>query len=206
MIRREWFRANWRVPVLATLAFAGMTVSLSAQDDAVSELKAAVAALQSKREAAAIAILKGLDRKLPQIADYIGLVPRLRRIQHGKLRGGASGSGTVWSQTPTSPLIGRAALLGAQAYRANRQHLRRRQLVAQILHRDAAAARRPGDGQSFRRRRRSRERRRLRAACLLRLSGCERSPPKPTRWRRIWNRNSAKNIRRPWATPCWAAR
>ena len=62
MIQREWFRANWRVPVLATLAFAGITVSLAAQGDAVSELKSAVAALQSNHEAAAAAILKGLDR------------------------------------------------------------------------------------------------------------------------------------------------
>ncbi|HEY5083744.1 MAG TPA: hypothetical protein VII48_04430, partial [Rhizomicrobium sp.] len=71
MIRREWFRASWRVPVAAMLAVAGVAVSLSAADDAVSDLKAAVAALQSKNEAGAIAALKGLSGRLPQIADYV---------------------------------------------------------------------------------------------------------------------------------------
>ena len=36
-----------------------------------SDLKAAVAALQSKNEAGAIAMLKGLSGRLPQIADYV---------------------------------------------------------------------------------------------------------------------------------------
>ena len=71
MIRREWFRASWRVPVAAILAVAGVAVSLSAADDAVGELKTAVAALQSRNEASALATLKGLSGRLPQIPDYI---------------------------------------------------------------------------------------------------------------------------------------
>jgi len=116
MIRREWFRANWRVPVLATLAFAGITVSLAAQGDAVSELKSAVAALQSNREAAAAAILKGLDRKLPKIADYVAWFRATAEFSSGNYAAVPAALEPVWSQTPTSPLIGRAALLGAQAY------------------------------------------------------------------------------------------
>ena len=116
MIRREWFRANWRVPVLATLAFAGISVSLAAQGDAVSELKSAVAALQSNREAAAAAILKGLDRKLPKIADYVAWFRATAEFSSGNYAAVPAALEPVWSQTPTSPLIGRAALLGAQAY------------------------------------------------------------------------------------------
>jgi len=116
MIRRECFRANWRVPVLATLAFAGITVSLAAQGDAVSELKSAVAALQSNREAAAVAILKGLDRKLPKLGDYIGWFRATAEFSTGNYAAVPVALEPVWAQTPTSPLIGRAALLGAQAY------------------------------------------------------------------------------------------
>src|SRR5450631_3885871 len=116
MIRREWFRANWRVPVLATLAFAGITVSLAAQGDAVSELKSAVAALQSNREVAAAAILKGLDRKLPKLGDYIGWFRATAEFSIGNYAAVPAALEPVWSQSPTSPLIGRAALLGAQAF------------------------------------------------------------------------------------------
>jgi len=116
MIRREWFRANWRVPVLATLAFAGITVSLAAQGDVVSELKSAVAALQSNREAAAAAMLKGLDRKLPKIADYLAWFRATAEFNIGNYAAVPAALEPVWSQKPTSPLIGRATLLGAQAY------------------------------------------------------------------------------------------
>ncbi|MDP9112813.1 MAG: transglycosylase SLT domain-containing protein [Acidobacteriota bacterium] len=116
MILREWFRANWRVPVLATLAFTGITVSVAAQGDAVSELRSAIAALQSNREAAAAAALKSLDRKLPKIADYIAWFRATAEFSAGNYAAVATALDPVWSQTPTSPLIGRAALLAAQAY------------------------------------------------------------------------------------------
>ncbi len=116
MIQREWFRAYCRVPVLAALAFAGITLSLAAQGDAVSELKSAVAALQSNREAAAATILKGLDRKLPKLADYIGWFRATAEFSTANYAAVPAALDPVWSQSPTSPLIGRAALLGAQAY------------------------------------------------------------------------------------------
>ena len=53
------------------MAVAGVAVSLSAADDAVADLKAAVAALQSKNETTAIVTLKGLSGRLPQIPDYV---------------------------------------------------------------------------------------------------------------------------------------
>jgi soluble lytic murein transglycosylase len=117
MIRREWFRANWRVPVVAAmLALTGATVSLAAPGDPVSELKAAVGALQSKHEAAAIAILKGLDRKLPKLADYVAWFRASAEFSAENYAGVPAQLEPVWAQSPTSPLIGRAALLGAQAF------------------------------------------------------------------------------------------
>jgi len=115
MIRREWFRANWRVPVLATLAFTGVAVSLAAQGDPVSELKSAVAALQSKHETAAVAILKDLNRTLPKLADYVAWFRASAEFSTGNYAAVPAALEPVWSQSPTSPLIGRAALLGAQA-------------------------------------------------------------------------------------------
>jgi soluble lytic murein transglycosylase len=116
MIRREWFRASWRVPVAAMLAVAGVAVSLSAADDAVSDLKAAVAALQSKNEASAIATLKGLNGRLPQIPDYVAWFRASAEFGAGNYAAVPAALEPIWAQSPASPLIGRAALLGAQAF------------------------------------------------------------------------------------------
>lgn len=116
MIRREWFRASWRVPVAAMLAVAGVAVSLSAADDAVADLKAAVAALQSKNEAAAIATLKGLSGRLPQIPDYLAWFRASAEFEAGNYAAVPVALEPVWGQSPASPMIGRAALLGAQAF------------------------------------------------------------------------------------------
>jgi len=115
MIRREWFRASWRVPVAAMLAVAGVAVSLSAADDAVSDLKAAVAALQSRNEAAAIATLKSLSGRLPQIPDYLAWFRASAEFGAGNYSAVPAALEPIWAQSPASPLIGRAALLGAQA-------------------------------------------------------------------------------------------
>src|SRR5258705_2772124 len=115
MIRREWFRASWRVPVAAMLAVAGVAVSLSAADDAVSELKAAVAALQSKNEASAIATLKGLSGRLPKIPDSLAWSRASAEFGAGNHAAVPAALEPIWTQSPASPLIGRAALLGAQA-------------------------------------------------------------------------------------------
>jgi len=98
------------------LAVAGVAVSLSAADDAVSELKAAVAALQAKNEATAIATLKGLSSKLPQIADYVAWFRASAEFSAGNYGAVPGALEPIWAQSPASPLIGRAALLGAQAF------------------------------------------------------------------------------------------
>ena len=98
------------------MAVAGVAVSLSAADDAVSDLKAAVAALQSKNEAAAIATLKGLSGRLPQIPDYVAWFRASAEFSAGNYAAVSTALEPIWAQTPASPLIGRAALLGAQAF------------------------------------------------------------------------------------------
>jgi soluble lytic murein transglycosylase len=98
------------------LAVAGVAVSLPAADDAVSDLKAAVAALQSKNEAAAIATLKGLSGRLPQIPDYVAWFRASAEFSAGNYAAVSTALEPIWAQTPASPLIGRAALLGAQAF------------------------------------------------------------------------------------------
>ncbi len=98
------------------LAVAGVAVSLSAADDAVSDLKAAVAALQSKNETSAIATLKGLNGRLPQIPDYVAWFRASAEFNAGNYPAVPAALEPVWAQSPASPLIGRAALLGAQAF------------------------------------------------------------------------------------------
>ncbi|MEO8053287.1 MAG: transglycosylase SLT domain-containing protein [Acidobacteriota bacterium] len=116
MIRREWFRASWRVPAAAMLAAAGVAVALSAADDAVSGLKAAVTALQSNNESVAIVALKRLSGRLPQIADYVGWFRASAEFSAQNYPAVQGALEPIWAQTPASPLIGRAALLGAQAF------------------------------------------------------------------------------------------
>ncbi len=119
MIRREWFRASWRIPALAVLALAGVAASLAAPDETLSEisqLKAAVAALQSKHEDVAIATLKSLNRKLPKLADYVAWFRASAEFNAENYAAVPASLEPIWTQSPASPLIGRAASLGAQAF------------------------------------------------------------------------------------------
>ena len=97
------------------LAVAGVAVSLSAADDALSDLKAAVTALQSNNEAAAIATLTRLSGRLPQIPDYVAWFRASAEFSAGNYAAVPAALEPIWAQSPASPLIGRAALLGAQA-------------------------------------------------------------------------------------------
>jgi soluble lytic murein transglycosylase len=121
MRRREWFRANWRVCATAILASTGAALSISAQSQSLqsnagSELKAAVDAVQSNRTTAAIAILKGLDRKIPKLADYVAWFRASSEFSAGNYAAVPASLEPIWTQSPGSPLTARAALLGAQAY------------------------------------------------------------------------------------------
>ncbi len=116
MIPRVWFRANWRFPVAAALfAVVGVAVSIAAPEDSVSDLKTAVAALQSRPEAALTA-LRPLARKLPKLADYIAWFTATAEFSRENYTSVPQLLEPVWAQSPASPLAGRSALLGAQAF------------------------------------------------------------------------------------------
>src|SRR6266853_6796387 len=110
MIRREWFLA-------AALAVASGVAALAATGDPVADLKAAVAALQSKnRNAAALAALRPLAKTLPKLSDYVAWFTATAESNLENYTSVAKLLEPVWAQLPPSPLMGRSAILGAQAY------------------------------------------------------------------------------------------
>lgn len=122
MIPRVWFRAHRRIAVMAatvTLTAAGVALSLAAADDAVSELKAAVAAAQSRQDAASLATLRAFAKKIPKLADYIGWFAANVEFNQQDHAAAARSLEAVWTQSPPSPLAGRAALLAAQVLQKN---------------------------------------------------------------------------------------
>src|SRR5579864_8166914 len=108
---------NHRVPAaLAAITVAALTtVSLAAPGDPLSDLKAAVTALQSGRAASAIAALKPLDKKLPKLADYVAWFLASAQFDAQEYAEVPKTLEAVWSQSPASPLVWRAALLDARA-------------------------------------------------------------------------------------------
>ena len=117
MIRRECFPAIWRVLAAgAVIAAASVAVSVAAPADASSDLKAAVAALQSNRAAAALATLRPLARTLPGIGDYIAWFTATAEFNLENYTSIPKLLEPVWAQSPPSPLQGRAAILGSQAF------------------------------------------------------------------------------------------
>ena len=110
MIRREWFLA-------AVLAVASGVAALAATGDPVADLKAAVAALQSKNQnAAALAALRPLAKTLPKLSDYVAWFTATAESNLENYTSVPKLLEPVWVQSPPSPLIGRSAILGAQAY------------------------------------------------------------------------------------------
>ncbi len=115
MFRRECFRTNWRVLVTVAAA-ACLAVSLGAQAEPATDLKAAVAALQSGKSAAALAALRPLAKSLPKIGDYIAWFTATAEFNLENYTSIPGLLEPVWAQSPASPLLGRSALLGSQAY------------------------------------------------------------------------------------------
>ena len=108
MIPRVWFRAHWRVAAVAAVAAAGVVATVAAQEDPAAELKAAVAAAQTKPDPA-------LSRKLPKLADYVAWFTATAEFNAENFAAVPRALDPVWTQAPVSPLAGRAALLAAQA-------------------------------------------------------------------------------------------
>ena len=106
-------------PVLAALAAIAVgalaTVSLAAPADPLSEFKAAVTTLQAGHAGPAMAALKPLDKKLPKLADYVAWFLASAQFDSQAYPEVPKTLEAVWSQSPASPLVWRAALLDARA-------------------------------------------------------------------------------------------
>ena len=107
-------------PLVLTLVLvllsAGIGGWLSAAGEPVAELKAAVAMLSSGRTQAGVAALRSLAPRMPQIADYLAFLRASANFNAGDFTETIQALDPVFRQTPVSPLQGRAAILGAQAY------------------------------------------------------------------------------------------
>jgi len=106
-----------RLAVLAALLVAATAwVSQAAPGDPVADLKAAVTLFQTKQSTAAIAALKPLAAKLPKLNDYVAWFLASAQFDAQQFSETPRTLEAVWAQTPPSPLVGRSALLAAQAY------------------------------------------------------------------------------------------
>src|SRR5579863_1716108 len=107
---------HWVPAALAASAVAALaTVSIAASGDPLTELKAAVTALQAGHTAPAIAALKPLDKELPKLADYVAWFLASAQFDAQEYAEVPKTLEAVWSQSPASPLVWRAALLDARA-------------------------------------------------------------------------------------------
>ena len=98
------------------VAFACMVgMPLGAADSPAGDLKAAVEALQAKRTSTAIMALEPLPKRLPKLADYIAFFLATAEFDGEDYKDVVNTLRPVYTQTPPSPLVWRAVLLGAQA-------------------------------------------------------------------------------------------
>jgi soluble lytic murein transglycosylase len=115
MLSRELVR-TLRVPASALMAIAAAVHTPAAPPDSLSgELKSAVSAAQSQHSAASIAALKSLSKRIPKLADYIAWFQASAEFDSENYADVPKTIEAIWTQSPPSPLVGRAALLGAQA-------------------------------------------------------------------------------------------
>src|SRR6187399_3165079 len=101
-----------------TLTAAGVALLglRAATTDPGADLKAGVDAVNAKRYAAAVPVLNGLGKKLPQLADYAAWYLAAAQSELKNYAAVPPAVEPVFVQTPKSPLRGRAALLAADAY------------------------------------------------------------------------------------------
>ena len=122
-MRHCWARAirvPWRRRGLAAISIAAIAVvSHGAPPDPLPDLKAGAAALEAKHYAAAIAVLQPLPKRLPKLADYAAWFLASAQFDSQNYAAVPKALEPVWSQTPSSPLVARSAMLAARAFLAN---------------------------------------------------------------------------------------
>lgn len=126
-----WQNARWRWPVFAVvLAAASLPASFPApaaqksapaqnsaqpRPNPLADLKTAVAELQGKQSGNGIATLAALESKLPKLADYIAWFIASAQFEAESYVDVPTTLAPLWTQSPPSPLVGRAALVAARA-------------------------------------------------------------------------------------------
>jgi soluble lytic murein transglycosylase len=101
-----------------TLAAAGVALLglRAAPTDPGAELKSGIDAVNAKKFAAAVPLLNGLGKKLPQLADYSAFYLAIAQSALQNYAAVPPAAEIVFAQTPKSPLRGRAVLMAADAY------------------------------------------------------------------------------------------
>ena len=84
-------------------------------DGALALLAVAQSDIDAKREVEAIAELKGLDRRLPKIADYVAFLTSTAQFNLKQDDAAAKSAAPAWTNPVKSPLGPRAAMLAARA-------------------------------------------------------------------------------------------
>ncbi len=119
--RWQFLRRLWPVVGGTALVAACAVVSpaapapLNPPSASLTELKIAVAQLQGKQSGNGVATLKPLSAKLPKLADYIAWLTASAQFDAQSYADVPATLAPVWTQSPPSPLIWRAALLASRA-------------------------------------------------------------------------------------------
>ena len=107
---------------VAAAALAGVCLAvacLQGAADPLADLKAAASALDAKHYAAATAVLNGLAKQLPKLADYVAWLEASAQFGLKNYAAVPAALDPVWKQTPASPLAAKAYMLAAQGHVLN---------------------------------------------------------------------------------------
>jgi soluble lytic murein transglycosylase len=104
---------------LAAIVFIALAATCGSATDPLADLKAGAAALDTKKYAAAVAVLESVGKRLPKISDYTAFFLASAKFELGDYAAVPKVLDPVFKMTPVSPLAPRAVLLTARAYGQN---------------------------------------------------------------------------------------
>ena len=110
---REYFRNPTLAGRAGLLKFAQLHAKDS--DGALALMAVAQSDIDGKRELDAIAELKGLDKRLPKISDYVAWLTATAQFNLKQDEAAAKSASHAWTHTVKSPLAARSAMLAARA-------------------------------------------------------------------------------------------
>ena len=112
-LARDYFKNPTQAGRAGLLHFAQLHAKDS--DGALALLAVAQSDIDLKREAEAIAELKGLDKRLPKIADYVAWLTATAHFNLKQDELAAKSAAPAWTNPVKSPLAARAAMMSAKA-------------------------------------------------------------------------------------------